>query len=60
MSDRKIFCVSCGLYLGVIRDAKLMKIIFFLCEKCKTNKLSVHKENHSGSDMPDFLKTLFK
>ena len=36
MSDRHIHCSSCSTYLGVIRDARLMKGIKYLCPTCIT------------------------
>ena len=35
MSDgRKIYCMFCGRFVGLIRDAKLMKGLKFVCRDC--------------------------
>jgi uncharacterized paraquat-inducible protein A len=39
---RKVYCRECGCYVGIIRSAKLMKNLKFICPKCqkKQNKYS--------------------
>lgn len=34
MSDREINCCQCGKHVGIIRDAKLMKGLKFICPMC--------------------------
>jgi hypothetical protein len=31
---RKIYCMFCGRFVGLIRDAKLMKGLKFVCRYC--------------------------
>lgn len=38
MSDRTINCAGCGAYLGIIRDARLMKGIVHLCPACEAKR----------------------
>lgn len=53
MSDRQIHCIKCSTYLGVIRDARLMKGILFLCPKCNISTL---EDDHHQSSVYDFGK----
>jgi len=53
MSERKIHCVRCNLYLGVIRDAKLRKTMVHLCDDCNTSYKAVeiayrHKQDRDA------------
>ncbi len=36
MSDKTIHCKICGKYVGVIRDAKLIKGLVFICPTCSS------------------------
>lgn len=36
--EREIRCIGCNKYLGVIRDAKLLKGIVYLCPACETKR----------------------
>lgn len=38
MSERHIHCIKCSTYLGVIRDAKIMKGITYCCPRCSIDK----------------------
>ena len=55
---KKIYCKSCGKYLGEIRDAKLYKKIVFLCDDCETKRLSSDLANKTKSKNP--MDNLFK
>jgi len=35
---RKIYCMFCGRFVGLIRDAKLMKGLKFVCRDCQKPK----------------------
>ena len=53
---RKIHCHICGQYVGIIRDAKLMKGIAFLCRDCAQAKT----KTPDGGPVVDFLKGIMK
>lgn len=57
MAERKIFCV-CGKYLGVIRDAKLLKGIVFLCPNCEVKRKAsdLHEKTQKKSPFEDLFK----
>jgi hypothetical protein len=38
MADRNIQCNDCGRHVGIIRDAKLMKGLVFVCPTCIKSK----------------------
>lgn len=54
MPDREIHCARCGVYLGVLRDAKLRKDIMFGCGDCFEPKSS---EEANGT--LDYFSSLF-
>lgn len=62
MSGRKIYCVGCNEYLGVIRDAKLRKGIVFLCKNCGTKRvaLEMQRETRPSVDMGDLFGGVFR
>lgn len=35
----KIYCYSCNKYVGLVRDASLMKNLAYLCPECKDELL---------------------
>jgi predicted RNA-binding Zn-ribbon protein involved in translation (DUF1610 family) len=54
MSDRQFFCKTCGVNVGIIRDARLMKGVTFQCPKC-----SIPPKQKFNADTFDMFKDLF-
>lgn len=48
MADRKIYCNSCSIYVGTIRDASLMKNLKFVCSSC--NERQIQRDKFKGQD----------
>lgn len=40
---KKIYCKSCGKFLGEIRDATLYKSIIYLCDRCDNKDTTDNK-----------------
>ncbi len=62
MADRTIYCKSCNVYLGIIRDAKLRKGIVYLCGNCETKRLAsdmMNKTKLPENDYMDIFKGMF-
>ena len=57
MSDRDIHCYVCNKYVGVIRDAKLMKGLKFVCPSC--SEVDDIKDDYYSSKVPDAFTDLF-
>lgn len=59
--SKEISCSGCDRYLGVIRDAKLMKDISFLCRECeiKRSALEMKRADLLGSGIPSDVDDLF-
>jgi protein-arginine kinase activator protein McsA len=56
MPDKDIHCYKCSKYLGVIRDAKLHKDMYYICGSCARPK---SKRSEEYNEVPDFLKDIF-
>lgn len=54
---KKLYCVGCGKYLGIIRDAKLRKNITHLCESC--DRIFQLLKASKKSDYSDIFKDIF-
>jgi hypothetical protein len=49
MSDRDIFCDTCGNFVGTIRDAKLRKGLKFICPDCDCQDKTIDDFNSMGA-----------
>ena len=49
-NERHILCVKCNKYVGLIRDAKLMKGLTFLCPSCTAEIIDKPKKTKSTFD----------
>jgi len=48
ITERTIRCYKCDVYVGTIRDAKLMKGLLFVCPICE-------EQNKESNPFADFL-----
>lgn len=61
MSDREISCCKCGRHVGIIRDAKLMKGLKFICPSCcVVDEKGDYFKPTDKSDFNDMFGGLFK
>jgi len=51
MSERKIYCAGCNKPLGIIRDARLLKDLKFLCSACETKRLALEMQRKTKPSM---------
>jgi hypothetical protein len=57
----KIYCISCNLYLGEIRDGSLRIGTYYICNKCKEKwRIANQMAENARKETPDFINDLFK
>lgn len=56
----KIYCVGCDKYMGEIRDGKLRKEIYFLCENCNLKRMASDMKNKGGNNYKNYYEDLLK
>ena len=54
--ERAIHCHKCKVYVGTIRDAKLMKGLKFVCPKCDDLHRETNRDDMFGDGFTDLLK----
>jgi hypothetical protein len=62
MPNKYIYCISCNLYLGEIKEATLRKNIYYLCNNCKEKWKAANdmaELSRKGKGAPDFINDLF-
>lgn len=62
MSDREINCCECGRHVGIIRDAKLMKGLKFICPTCDNHNNNKEDDiaRYASGDFADIFGDIFK
>lgn len=61
MSERKLHCAKCGLFMATIRDASIRKGITVLCYHCGSTALNPKRQSEkpTGTTDIDWLKKMF-
>lgn len=57
ITERVIHCIVCKVYVGTIRDAKLMKGLTFVCPTCAESK--IQKNSDITEDYGEAFKQMF-
>jgi hypothetical protein len=62
VNERIIYCYKCNVYVGTIRDAKLMKGLSFICATCvkkekQDTTLNIPKSNDAFNNL--FTESIF-
>lgn len=57
MSDRKIYCCKCKIYVGTIRDASLMVGLKYICTACADP--DPPKTSYDAEEFTDAFNALF-
>ena len=61
MSDKIIYCTGCDRKVGIIKDAKLLKNLKYLCPNCEIKRLaSDMKKKKQSIPIDNFIKDVLK